>query len=201
MRYQGAAPSLDDFVARWLGILEVWTAEKDLSLSRADLQHLLTQILCWFEGGMFQQRQPAPRVFPACKASTPGNAKEQKWGKYKDSVLKKLGVLEGEGWTVAYTDGSAKQVDGWWQAGYGVWFEQNSDRNHAAPVPAPEQQSLSGAELGGVLHALRGRRSGERLVTALDSEYVFKGIIEWSVKWERHGWRSRGKEIGHRDLW
>ena len=26
---------------------------------------------------------------------------------------------------------------------------------------------------------------------------VFKGL----VKWERHGWRSRGKEIRHRDLW
>ena len=75
-----------------------------------------------------------------------------------------------------------------------------SERN-AAPVPTPERRSLSRAELRGVLHALRGRRAGERLVTVLDCEYVFKGITEWTVKWKRHGWCSRGKEIGQRDLW
>ena len=63
-------------MARWVGILEVWRAKRDLSLSKADLQHLLTQLLSWFEGGMFQQRQPAPGVFPARKASATGNAKE-----------------------------------------------------------------------------------------------------------------------------
>ena len=87
-RAWGAKPPVDDFVARWLGILEVWRAETDLSLSRVDLQHLLTQLLLWFEGGMFQQRQPAPRVFPTRKAFAPGNAKEHKWGKYRDSVQK-----------------------------------------------------------------------------------------------------------------
>ena len=62
---------------------------------------------------------------------------------------------------------------------------------------------MSRVELRGVLHALRNRGVGGRLVTVLDSEYVFKGITEWSVKWERHGWRSRGKGIGlgPRDLW
>ena len=29
--------TLDDFVARWVGVLEVWRVEKDLSLSRVDL--------------------------------------------------------------------------------------------------------------------------------------------------------------------
>ena len=40
-------------------------------------------------------------------------------------------------------------------------------------------------------------RAGERLVVVLDSEYVCKGVTEWSIKWRRHGWRSRGREIGH----
>ena len=51
--FQGATPSLDDFVARWMGVLEVWRAGKDLSLCRSDLQHLLKQLLSWFDGGMF----------------------------------------------------------------------------------------------------------------------------------------------------
>ena len=33
----------------------------------------------------------------------------------------------------------------------------------------------------------------------LHSEYVLKGIIEWSVKWHRHGWWVKSKDIGHRE--
>ena len=39
------------------------------------------------------------------------------------------------------------------------------------------------------------------MVVVLDSEYVYKGITEWSVKWHRHGWRAKSREVGHRDLW
>ena len=35
----------------------------------------------------------------------------------------------------------------------------------------------------------------------LDSEYVYKGITEWSGKWRRHGWCMSSGEVGHRDLW
>ena len=65
-----------------------------------------------------------------------------------------------------------------------------------------ERQSVSRAELRGALHALLERRGGGgRLVIVLDSEDVYKGIAQWSVKWARHGWRASGREIGHRDLW
>ena len=52
-----------------------------------------------------------------------------------------------------------------------------------------------------MLHALLHRRPGERLLVVLDSEYVFNGITEWSVKWRRHEWRTTSAEVGHRDLW
>ena len=39
------------------------------------------------------------------------------------------------------------------------------------------------------------------MVVVLDSEYVYKGITEWSVKWHRQGWRVKNREVGHRDLW
>ena len=42
-RFQATQSSLDDFVARWVGVLEVWRSEKNWSLSRGDLQHLLDQ--------------------------------------------------------------------------------------------------------------------------------------------------------------
>ena len=39
------------------------------------------------------------------------------------------------------------------------------------------------------------------MVVVLDSEYVYKGITEWSPKWHRHSWRVKSREVGHRDLW
>ena len=133
--------------------MEVWRAEKDLSLSRVDLQHLIEQLFSWFTGGMFIQKAPSAGVYSAKPTATPGDLKEQKWGKYRDAVVKKLAVPEREGWQLAYTDGLAKQVRGWWQAGYGVWFGEGEDRNIGAPVPTHERQSVSRGELRGVLYA------------------------------------------------
>ena len=76
-------------------------------------------------------------------------------------------------------------------------FGEESERNFSSPVPTDERQSISRAELQGVLQALRTRRGTERLVVILDSEYVYKGVTEWSIKWARHGWRSSGREIGN----
>ena len=69
-----------------------------------------------------------------------------------------------------------------------MFFEDASPRNYSAPVPPHERQSVSRAELMGVLQALQLRRPGGRMVVVLDSEYVYKGITDWSPKWRRHGW-------------
>ena len=127
--------------------------------------------------------------------------KEAKWGKYKDAKVQHLAALEQRGWTVAYTDVSAKTVRGWAQAGFGVWFHRGSPRNHSAHVPINERQSVSRGELRGVQHAILARHSGERLAVVMDSQCVFKGIMEWSPKWCRHAWRTSSREVWHRDLW
>ena len=128
-------------------------------------------------------------------------------------MVKCLVALEFGGWTLVYTEGSAKRVKGWWQAGYGAWFGEGSARNLGTVVPLAEQQSVSRGELqgvlympcsrggGGVIYALQQRRAGERMVVVLDSEYVYKGITVWSAKWRHRSWRVKMKEIGHRDLW
>ena len=89
------------------------------------------------------------------------------------------------------------------QAGYGVWYGEGHAHNYAAHVSAHERQqvSVSRGELRGVLHAMLARASDEQLVVVLDSDYVFKGITQWSDKWRRHGWRTSSGEVGHRDLW
>ena len=112
--------------------------------------------------------------------------KEEKGGAYKKKLVAELESLDGEGWTIVYTDGSLKMIRGWAQAGYGAWYGHDSLRNSSEFVPLGEKQSVSGAELRGVLHAVRSRRWEERMIVVLDSEYVFKGITQWSNKWQRH---------------
>ena len=35
-----------------------------------------------------------------------------------------------------------------------------------------------------------------------DSQYLIKGITEWSTKWVRNGWRNtNGDEVTNKDLW
>ena len=57
--------------------------------------------------------------------------------------MSKLTTLQSQGGVVVYTDGSAKRVWGWMQAGYGVWYGTGHSRNHTAHVPASERQSIS----------------------------------------------------------
>ena len=64
-----------------MGVLEVWGVEKDVTLSRPDLQHLL-ELLLWFDGGVFQKRMPHPRGFPKKPMATTMDLKEKKWVKY-----------------------------------------------------------------------------------------------------------------------
>ena len=76
-------------------------------------------------------------------------ASEQKWGQYRDGVVQRLAVLWADGWTMVYTDGSAKQVRGWWQAGYGAWFGDTDEHSMGLPVLVTECQSVSSGELRG----------------------------------------------------
>ena len=176
-----------------------------MSCSRLDLYTFVEILDGWFSDlampGIFKGPAHKPTTARPPRALDKLALKEAKWGKYKNEKVQQLAALEQGGRTVAYTDGSAKTVRGWAQAGFGVWFHRGSPRNHLAHVPISERQSVSRGELRGVLHAVLARRPGERLAVVMDSEYVFKGIMEWSPKWRRHGWRASSREVGHRDLW
>ena len=123
-------------------------------------------------------------------------AGDAKRGEHKACLMKESGGLSSQEWTMVYADGSAKKGRGWMQAGYGVWLGGQSPRNFHAHVPAHERQSISQGELPGVPHALQQWRPAEKMVLVLDSEHVSKGVVEWSAKWRRHGWRCSTGEVG-----
>ena len=151
--------------------------------------------------GIFKGPPQQPTTFRGGPHVDKQQMKEVKWGAYKTKLVAELESLSGEGWAVVYTDGSAKVVRVWAQAGYGAWYGLGSLRNSSDFVPLGEKRSVSRAELRGVLHAVRSRRWEERMIVVLDSEYVFKGITQWSSKWQHHHWRVSGREVEHKELW
>ena len=190
-KYQKKAPVLDEFIAGWATLLPRWRAERDMFCARVDLHRFVGILDSWFDSPLMPklfQTQPKPPTNARPPQQQDKLAlKEAKLGGYRDAEVKRLALLEEEGWTVAYTDGSSKMVRGWRQGGYGVWPAGASDRNHAAHIPESERQSVSRGGLRGVPHAILQCRPGERFVVVLDSEYVYKGIMEWSAKWRRQG--------------
>ena len=69
-------------------------------------------------------------------------------------------------------------------------------RNHSAPVPQGELQSNNRGELRAVFHVLHTLPLGGRVAVVRDSEYVFLGLTERLLRWERAGWK-----VEHADLW
>ena len=176
-----------------------------MSVPRRDLFLFITILDGWFDNpampGIFQGPLQQPTTVGEGPQVDKQQMKEAKWGAYKTKLVAELESLSREDWTVVYTDGSAKVVRCWAQAGYGAWYGPGSLRNSSDFVPLGETQSVSRAELRGVLHAVRSRRWEERMIVVLDSEYVFKGITQWSSKWQRHQWRVSGREVEHKELW
>ena len=137
-----------------------------------------------------------PNMFPV-KPRTATSASAKKRMDKQQAEEAKGGFM---GWVTAYMDGSAKMVWGWAQAGYRVFYADGSSRNYAAHVPEGERQTVSRGELRGVLHALLYRQAEEQLLAVMDSEYIFKGSTEWSVKRRRHAWRTASGKGASRPL-
>lgn len=59
-------------------------------------------------------------------------------------------------------------------------------------------------ELTGVIEAMKwliANHQAEPSVVYSDSEYVVKGINEWSAKWQRNGWKSTTGPVKNQPYW
>ena len=116
-KYQHQPSTLDEFIAGWAGVLRRWRAESNMSVPRRDLFLFVKILDGWFDKrampGIFQGPPQQPTTVGGKPQVDKLQAKGEKWGAYKAKVVAELETMGGEGWTVVYTDGSAKVVRGW----------------------------------------------------------------------------------------
>jgi len=76
---------------------------------------------------------------------------------------------------------------------------------------APHEKMLAGGErhttnnrmeLTAAIEGLKALTRPCRVVVVTDSNYVVKGMTEWTKGWVKRGWKnSQGKPVENRDLW
>ena len=87
-----------------------------------------------------------------------------------------LEQLESQGYSVTWTDGSAKwEGRKGWVGGYGATIL--GEWEECAPLPIGMKQTIKGAELMVVITVIeRFGSDHRRIVVAMDSEYVYSGL-------------------------
>ena len=97
-----------------------------------------------------------------------------------------------------YTDGACRGNPG--PGGWGVWMIAGGHEKELFGGDADTTNNRM--ELMAVIEALRTLKRPCKVVLHTDSQYVQKGISEWSHKWKARGWRTADKKlVKNVDLW
>jgi ribonuclease HI len=105
---------------------------------------------------------------------------------------------------IIYADGSAnnsKEGPASRNGGWGAILMHNE--YHKKISGSEKNTSSSRMELTAVIRALQAlKRSDLEVHVHSDSQYVIKGISEWSKGWIQRGWKnSNGDPVSNKDLW
>jgi ribonuclease HI len=114
--------------------------------------------------------------------------------KYMNSIIKESSALPE---VVIHTDGGCAE-------GFGGWAYVARTRDGTISEYSGFQHDTTNnrMEMLAVIKALEAVKERSRLWVVSDSQYVVKGLTEWSKKWIRTGWKkSDGTEVLNRDLW
>ncbi|MEJ6846776.1 ribonuclease H family protein [Sinorhizobium fredii] len=102
--------------------------------------------------------------------------------------------------TIVHTDGGCDSRRG----GLGAWaytvhFPNGTYDEQVGSLAGTTNNRM---EMMAVLRALEALEIGPAIKVVSDSEYVVKGLTQWSRNWVRNGWQTRdGKPVMNRDLW
>lgn len=76
---------------------------------------------------------------------------------------------------------------------------EDSVTEYSEPVKNTTNNQM---ELMAVIKALSSLDVGSSVTVLVDSQYVYKGITEWSMRWKRNNWKTKTKkDIANKDLW
>lgn len=76
---------------------------------------------------------------------------------------------------------------------------EDSVTEYSEPVKNTTNNQM---ELMAVIKALSSLDAGSTVTVWVDSQYVYKGITEWSMSWKRNNWKTKTKKaIANKDLW
>lgn len=94
-----------------------------------------------------------------------------------------------------YTDGACSGNPG--RGGWGVYFESGETYSGCEASTTNNRMELTAAII-----ALENAPKDVHLTIFTDSQYVKRGISEWSVKWKANGWKTAsGGVVKNKDLW
>ena len=98
---------------------------------------------------------------------------------------------------LVHTDGGCRQTRGGWAYsivhGNGLIEERSGSQ---------QDTTNNRMELTAAIEALTAIAPGQMVIISSDSQYVVKGVMEWSPKWIKNHWRTaNGKDVLNRDLW
>ena len=88
------------------------------------------------------------------------------------------------GWGVCYRNTKGEWVD--------AFGGEDDTTNNRMELTAAIRAAEIGVELGG------------DILIRSDSQYIVKGVTDWMYRWQRSGWRKKGKEsppVKNQDLW
>ena len=76
---------------------------------------------------------------------------------------------------------------------------EDSVTEYSEPVKNTTNNQM---ELMAVIKALSSLDAGSKATVWVDSQYVQKGITEWSIRWKRNNWKTKTKkDVANKDLW
>ena len=98
----------------------------------------------------------------------------------------------------AWTDGACSGNPG--PGGWGVVLQW---RHHETTLCGGESETTNNRmELMAAIKALESLQRPVSVHLRTDSQYVIKGITEWSKNWKKNGWQTKaGSPVKNDDLW
>lgn len=76
---------------------------------------------------------------------------------------------------------------------------EDSVTEYSEPVKNTTNNQM---ELMAVIKTLSSLDAGSTVTVWVDSQYVYKGITKWSMRWKRNNWKTKTKkDVANKDLW